>query len=136
MNSITHLHLLLRSRTHGTLSPLPHIINTRCLLKHMNILRFLHSLNINNPVTNQKLMIGMCTAVPEQCKFSASFSCFFLCPVIMNILYSIRVKTNKCTNYSFNLLIIYSSSYIFQHYIAILREHSWSFLRDAQLRCS
>jgi hypothetical protein len=33
-------------------------------------------------------------------------------------------KTNKCTNYSFNLLIMYGSSYMFWHYIAILRECS------------
>jgi hypothetical protein len=34
----------------------------------------------------------------------------------------VRVKTNKYTNYSFNLLIMYGSSYMFRHYIAILRE--------------
>jgi hypothetical protein len=34
------------------------------------------------------------------------------------------VKTNKCTNYSFNLLSMYSSSYMFRYYIAILRERS------------
>jgi hypothetical protein len=94
MKSITHLQLLLRSRTHGTLSPVLHIINTRCLLKHMNRLPFLHSLCINNPVANQKLMIGMCTAVTEECKFSASFSCIFLCPVITNTLYSNSVDRN------------------------------------------
>jgi hypothetical protein len=33
-------------------------------------------------------------------------------------------KINKYTNYSFNLLIKYGSSYMFRHYIAILREHS------------
>jgi hypothetical protein len=33
-------------------------------------------------------------------------------------------KTNKYTNYSFILLIMYVSSYMFQHYIAIFREHS------------
>jgi hypothetical protein len=36
----------------------------------------------------------------------------------------ICVKTNKCTNCSFNLLIILGSSYMFRHYIAILRELS------------
>jgi hypothetical protein len=35
---------------------------------------------------------------------------------------NIRVKTNKCTNYSFELLIMYGSSYTFRHYIAILRK--------------
>jgi hypothetical protein len=40
-------------------------------------------------------------------------------------------KTNKYTNYSFSLLIMYSSSYMFRHYIAILREHSQCLLRDA-----
>jgi hypothetical protein len=30
-------------------------------------------------------------------------------------------KTNKCNNYSFSLLITYSSSYMFRHYIAIFR---------------
>jgi hypothetical protein len=33
-------------------------------------------------------------------------------------------KTNKYTNYSFSLLIMYGISYMFRHYIAILREHS------------
>jgi hypothetical protein len=33
-------------------------------------------------------------------------------------------KTNKYTYDSFSLLIIYGSSYIFRHYIAILRERS------------
>jgi hypothetical protein len=33
-------------------------------------------------------------------------------------------KTNKCNNYSFNLWIVYSSSYMFRHYIAIFRERS------------
>jgi hypothetical protein len=33
-------------------------------------------------------------------------------------------KTNKHTNYSFSLLIMYGSSYMFRHYIAILRERS------------
>jgi hypothetical protein len=34
------------------------------------------------------------------------------------------MKTNKYTNYSFSLLIVYGSSYMFRHYIAILRERS------------
>jgi hypothetical protein len=34
------------------------------------------------------------------------------------------LKTNKYTNYSFNLLMIYGVSYMFRHYIAILRERS------------
>jgi hypothetical protein len=33
-------------------------------------------------------------------------------------------------------LIMYGSSYMFRHYIAILRERSWCLLRDAQLRSS
>jgi hypothetical protein len=33
-------------------------------------------------------------------------------------------KTNKCTNYWFSLLIMYGSSYMLRHYIAILRERS------------
>jgi hypothetical protein len=33
-------------------------------------------------------------------------------------------KTNKHTNYSFSLLIMYSTSYLFRHYIAIIRELS------------
>jgi hypothetical protein len=33
-------------------------------------------------------------------------------------------KTNKCKNYSFSLLIMYGSSYMFWHYIGILRECS------------
>jgi hypothetical protein len=39
-------------------------------------------------------------------------------------LVNICVKTNKYTNYSFSLLIMYGSSYMFRHYIAILRERS------------
>jgi hypothetical protein len=31
-------------------------------------------------------------------------------------------KTNKRISYSFSLLIMYGSSYMFRHYIAILRE--------------
>jgi hypothetical protein len=34
------------------------------------------------------------------------------------------VAINKYTNYSFSLLIIYGISYMFRHYIAILRERS------------
>jgi hypothetical protein len=37
---------------------------------------------------------------------------------------NICVKTNKYTNYLFSLLIIYGSSYMFRHYIAIFRERS------------
>src|SRR5215510_15603747 len=48
----------------------------------------------------------------------------------------ICVKTNKYTNYSFSLLNMYGSSYIFRHYIAILRERSQCLLRDGQLRSS
>jgi hypothetical protein len=33
-------------------------------------------------------------------------------------------KTNKYTKYSFRLLIMYCSSYMFRHYIAIIRERS------------
>jgi hypothetical protein len=34
------------------------------------------------------------------------------------------VKTNKCTNYSFSLLIMYGSSYVFRHHIAVFSERS------------
>jgi hypothetical protein len=37
---------------------------------------------------------------------------------------NICMKTNKYTNCSFSLLIMYGSSYKFQYYIAIFREHS------------
>jgi hypothetical protein len=33
-------------------------------------------------------------------------------------------NTNKCTNYSFSILIMYGSSYMLRHYIAIFRERS------------
>jgi hypothetical protein len=33
-------------------------------------------------------------------------------------------KTNKSKNYSFSLLIMYGSSYMFRHYTAIFRKHS------------
>jgi hypothetical protein len=33
-------------------------------------------------------------------------------------------KTNKYTDYSFSLLIMYGSSYMFWYYIAIIRERS------------
>jgi hypothetical protein len=51
-------------------------------------------------------------------------------------LFYICVKTNKCTNYSFSLLVICDSFYMFQHYIVILRERSYSLLKNAELRCS
>jgi hypothetical protein len=45
-------------------------------------------------------------------------------------------KTNKYTNYSCSLLIMYGSSYMLRYYIAIFKEHSYCLLRDAQLRSS
>jgi hypothetical protein len=45
-------------------------------------------------------------------------------------------KTNKYTNYFFSLLIMYGSSYMFRHYIAIFRKRSYCLLRDAELRSS
>jgi hypothetical protein len=36
--------------------------------------------------------------------------------------YYMRAKTNKYTNYSFILLIMCGSLYMFRHYIAIIRE--------------
>jgi hypothetical protein len=35
---------------------------------------------------------------------------------------NICAETNKCTNYSFELLIMYGSFYTFRHYIDILRK--------------
>jgi hypothetical protein len=46
------------------------------------------------------------------------------------------VKNNKYTNYSFSLLIMYGSSYMFRNYIAILRECFKCLLRDVQFRSS
>src|SRR5215469_9538655 len=46
------------------------------------------------------------------------------------------MKKHKYTNYSFSLLIMYGSSYMFRHYIVIFRERSSCLLRDAQLRSS
>jgi hypothetical protein len=37
---------------------------------------------------------------------------------------NMRKKTNKYTNYSFSLLIMYGSSYMFWHYVSILSERS------------
>jgi hypothetical protein len=45
-------------------------------------------------------------------------------------------KTNKYTNYSFSLLMMCGGSYMFRHYIAVLRERSLCLLRDAELRSS
>jgi hypothetical protein len=46
-------------------------------------------------------------------------------------------KTNKYTNYYlFSLLIMYGSSYMFRHYVAILRERFLCLLRGAQLKSS
>jgi hypothetical protein len=38
--------------------------------------------------------------------------------------------------HSFSLLIMYGIYYLFRHYIAILRDHSYCLLRDSQLRSS
>jgi hypothetical protein len=46
------------------------------------------------------------------------------------------VKTNKYTNYSFSLLIMYGSSYMVRYYIAIIRERSYCVVRDGKLRSS
>src|SRR5215468_3574692 len=45
-------------------------------------------------------------------------------------------RTNKYTNYSFSLLIMYGSFCMFRHYIAIFRKGFQCLLRDAQLRSS
>jgi hypothetical protein len=45
-------------------------------------------------------------------------------------------KTNKFNNYSFSLLIMYGSSYVFRHYIAIFKERSKCLPRVAQFRSS
>src|SRR5215475_8403618 len=45
-------------------------------------------------------------------------------PLKIKIPSKICAKANKYTNYSFSLLIMYGSSYIFRHYIAIFRERS------------
>jgi hypothetical protein len=42
----------------------------------------------------------------------------------IKITVKICVKTNKYTNYSFSLFIMYGSSYMFRNYIAIFRERS------------
>jgi hypothetical protein len=44
--------------------------------------------------------------------------------------------TNATIIYLFILLIMYGSSYMFRHYIAIFRESSYCLLRNAQLRSS
>jgi hypothetical protein len=46
----------------------------------------------------------------------------FLEPCISLIVYA--WKTNQYTNNSLSLLIMYGSSYMFRHYIAIFRERS------------
>jgi hypothetical protein len=51
----------------------------------------------------------------------------FLLRILLLELYILLIyawKTNKYTNYSFSLLIMYGSSFMFRHYIAIFREHS------------
>jgi hypothetical protein len=55
-------------------------------------------------------------------KVEVAFSYFAKTPKNVNFFLPICVKTNKCTDYSFNLLIMCGSSYTFRHYIAILRE--------------
>jgi hypothetical protein len=57
-------------------------------------------------------------------------------PLKIKIPNKICVKTKKYTNYSLSLLIIYGSSYMFRHYVAITRERCYCLLRDAQLRSS
>jgi hypothetical protein len=47
-----------------------------------------------------------------------------------------REKQKKCINYSFSLVIMYGSSYMFRHYIVIFRERFLCLLRDAELRSS
>jgi hypothetical protein len=42
----------------------------------------------------------------------------------------------KPTNTTISLLIMYGSSYMFRHYFAIIRKHSYCLLSDAQLRNS
>jgi hypothetical protein len=49
---------------------------------------------------------------------------YYSLPRLTTFSFPLSYKTNIYTNYSFSLLIMYGSSYMFWHYIAILREHS------------
>jgi hypothetical protein len=50
------------------------------------------------------------------------FTEILLLETCISLIYAL--KTNKYTNYSLSLLIIYGSSYMFRHYIAIFKERS------------
>jgi hypothetical protein len=60
---------------------------------------------------------------PSAQRFLTSFLLeIFLLEPCISLIYA--WKTNKYTNYSFSLLIMYGSSYMLRHYIAILKELS------------
>jgi hypothetical protein len=69
-------------------------------LKHRNLIKSPHAM------------------LPQEIIFTGDFASW-TCILLMY-----AWKTNKYTNYSFTLLIMYHSSYMFRHYIAIFREHS------------
>jgi hypothetical protein len=71
MKIITHLHLLLRSRTHGT----PPYHHGKVLTSAYEQITFLHNPCTHNPVTKQKLTIGVCTTLSLN---NANFEFHFL----------------------------------------------------------
>jgi hypothetical protein len=59
----------------------------------------------------------------QRCQ-TRSFTGDFASWTVILLIYTYAWKTNKCNNCSFSFLIMYVISYMFRHYIAILRERS------------
>jgi hypothetical protein len=121
--SLTHLAAYMK---HHLTIPITYTLWKISMPRNIHTYECVHQTKSNNRLQTQG--IAACAATDNDCTLNIGSHIW---------LYLLYVwKTNKHTNYSFSLLIMYGSSYMFQHYIAIPREHSYSLLRDAQLKSS
>jgi hypothetical protein len=114
-------------------------LQTSCILKFLDIklLCYLRSILLSS--YRYKVERGINILTPElnpstqRCLTRFYTGNLLLEPCIL-LIYA--WETNNCNNYSFSLLIMYCSSYMFRHYFGIFRERSQCLLRDAKLRSS
>jgi hypothetical protein len=105
-------HYLYGVRTHV---PILRIFGVLVFVKYLILSALVHSFILINPST------PVLNPSAQRCLTRFLLGILLLEPCISLICVW---KTNKYTNYSFSLLIMYGTSYMFRHYIAIFRELS------------
>jgi hypothetical protein len=113
----THLKCSSHARCNNPVS----LLSLYCMLDiplHLDVFRMIVkkliiSSNIINPLTPEL------NPSAQRC-LTRFFTGILLLEPFISLIYA--WKTNKCNNYSFSLLIMYGSFYMFWHYIAIFRE--------------